>query len=398
MKRVLHITHLYPKPYDPMLGITMHSQVKTLQEFGWLSKVIAPVPWSPFPINRFSQKWEAYSKVPKYDVIDGIEVYYPRYLAFPKAWFFSVLARFMYFGILPVARKIADCFPFDLIHAHMALPDGFAGMLLRQLFKTPFVVTYQATDLDITLQRSTSCAKLLRKVFKSADAIISPSPRLTQDFESLFCFEPITVPYGIYVHDVVATPPPSLVTKYQNKRVLLSVSRLLPTKGIDLTLRAFSYLVQKYDNLLYVIVGDGTELVHLVKMVEDLNLKQYVKFVGGVPHQQAMEYMAVAEIFALPSWQETFGLVYIEAMAHGKPIVAVKGQGVDGIVSHGETGLLVKPRDVKTLTKAIDFLLSHPEEARAIGERARKLVLENYTWEKNAEKTIKVYKEVLNGT
>ena len=99
----------------------------------------------------------------------------------------------------------------------------------------------------------------------------------------------------------------------------------------------------------------------------------------------------------MPSWQETFGLVYLEAMAHGKPVVAVQGQGVDGIVTHGETGILVKPRDIDTLVEALDFLLSHPEEAKAIGERSRNMVLKNYTWEKNAKRTIEVYHEVLNG-
>jgi len=64
-------------------------------------------------------------------------------------------------------------------------------------------------------------------------------------------------------------------------------------------------------------------------------------------------------------------------------------------VEHGKTGMLVKPRDVDSLVEALDFLLSHPEEAKAMGERGRKLVLENYTWEKNAEKTMEVYSSVL---
>jgi len=83
-------------------------------------------------------------------------------------------------------------------------------------------------------------------------------------------------------------------------------------------------------------------------------------------------------------------------MAHARPVVAVRGQGVDGIVEHGKTGLLVTPRDGDSLFAALDFLLTHPEEARAIGERARELVLNNYTWERNADKTIEVYREVLS--
>jgi len=85
-------------------------------------------------------------------------------------------------------------------------------------------------------------------------------------------------------------------------------------------------------------------------------------------------------------------------MAHGKPVIACRGEGIEDVITDGEAGLLVKPKDVESLVEALDFLLSHPEEAQAMGERARTLVLENYTWEKNAEKTIKVYEEVLKNS
>lgn len=146
---------------------------------------------------------------------------------------------------------------------------------------------------------------------------------------------------------------------------------------------------------MYLVVGDGPERNALERLVSSLNLNTHVKLIGQVSHSKAMEYMAGCEIFTMPSWQETFGLVYIEAMAHAKPIIGVRGHGVDGIVEHGKTGMLVKPRDVDSLVEALDFLLNHLEEARAMGERGRKLVLENYTWEKNAERTIAVYEEVL---
>jgi glycosyltransferase involved in cell wall biosynthesis len=159
---------------------------------------------------------------------------------------------------------------------------------------------------------------------------------------------------------------------------------------------ALKQLTNKYPDLVYLIVGEGHERQALGHLVRQLNLTDHVEFIGQLPFQQVMEYISVCDVFTLPSWQETFGLVYVEAMAHGKPAIGVQGQGVDGIVTHGETGMLVKPRDVGSLVEALDFFLSHPEEARVMGERARRLVLENYTWEKNAQKTIEVYKEVLN--
>lgn len=393
--RVLHITHLYPRPYDHLLGIAMHKQVKALEAQGCRQKVLSPTAFAPFPIKHVSQRWKSYSKVPIHDVLDGIEVYYPRYMVFPKAFLFASSGVRMHWGIRRLVREIEREFPFDLIHAHMALPDGYAGMLISMEYRKPLVLTFQATDLDITANRSRSCLSALEKVFSYAERVISPSPRLAKALVSRFGIEPVVVGYGIDASEVVTTGS-ELLSSYQGHRILLSVSRLIPTKGIDLNIRALKYLVNKYENLLYLVVGEGPERPVLERLTRELSLTEHVIFIGQVSHERAMEYMATCEVFTLPSWQETFGLVYIEAMAHAKPVVAVQGQGVDGIVIHGETGLLVKPRAVDSLVEALDFLLSHPDEAKTMGERARRLVLENYTWEKNAERTIKIYHEVLS--
>ena len=107
--------------------------------------------------------------------------------------------------------------------------------------------------------------------------------------------------------------------------------------------------------------------------------------------------MAACDIFTLPSWSEGFGVVYLEAMATGRPVIGCEGEGIEDLVEQGKTGLLVKPKCVDSLVEALDFLLSYPEEARAMGERARKLVIENYTWGTNASKMIEVYRGILDG-
>ncbi|MBC2724843.1 MAG: glycosyltransferase family 4 protein, partial [Desulfosporosinus sp.] len=120
-----------------------------------------------------------------------------------------------------------------------------------------------------------------------------------------------------------------------------------------------------------------------------------VEFLGRLDHKEIIKYMAKTDIFSLPSWNEGFGVVYIEAMSQGRPVIGCKGEGIEDFVEDGKTGMLVKPENVDSLVKAIDYLLSNTDKAQAIGERAQRFILKNYTWEKNAEKTIKVYKEVL---
>jgi len=392
--RILAISHLYPVPHDEFQGLYVHKQMKGLINQGYEVITIAPVAWAPFPINHMNRKWKLYSEVPEYAVMDGIEVFYPRYLVFPKAFFFASSGSRLYHRIKGLADNTFQRFPFDIIHAHTALPDGYAAMLLSKRYETPLVTTFQATDLDITIHRNHKCFNAIHKVFQSSAKVIAPSPRLRETLHQKMGVHSEMISYGIYKEEIF-TSKTTLSKQYKGRSTLLSVSRLIPTKGIDLNIKAIAKLQEKYPNIYFLIIGEGKERARLEKLVEDLNLQSKVQFLGQLSHQKVMEYMSVCDIFSLPSWQETLGIVYLEAMAHGKPIIGCQGQGVDGIVIDGETGFLAKPRDVNSLLNAIDFLLDNPQEAQEIGERAKKFVLENYTWEKNTQGCMKIYEELL---
>jgi len=393
--KILEISHLYPVYYDLFAGIAIHKQIKTLKNKECEVLVISPISWTPFPIKYMSNKWKKYSKIPCYNTIEDIKIFHPRYLVFPKAYFLASSGIRMYYGIRKLVKKLWHVFPFDLIHAHMALPDGYAGMLLSMDYNKPLVVTTRGTDLDATANRNIQCTQSLQKVFNKASKVISPSPQLSYKLYRHFKINPVTICNGIDPKEIYSSKS-NLYFKYKNRYILLSASRLIQTKGIDLNLYALKRLIFKFNNIFYLIIGDGPTRESLEQLTNYLGLKEYVKFLGQQTHCRVMEYMSICNIFSMPSWQETFGLVYAEAMAHGKPIIGCQGQGVDGIVEHGKTGLLVKPKDVDSLVEALDYLLSNPDKVQAMGKRARKLILKNYTWEKNAEKTIEIYREVLD--
>ena len=116
---------------------------------------------------------------------------------------------------------------------------------------------------------------------------------------------------------------------------------------------------------------------------------------GNQPHKNVMEFMSKTNLFSLPSWKEGFGIVYIEAMAHGKPVIAVKGEGIEDVIVHGENGFLIEPKSVDSLVDTLDFLFSNSEHAEEIGQIAMDSVLNHYTWTNNAISNIGVYKELL---
>jgi len=396
--KVLVISHMYPSTFNEIGGVFVHEQVKALVAKGVEIQVVSPIPWTPFPINYLSSKWENYSNIPERTIYERINIWYPHYITFPRAWFFASSGQRMYLGIKDIALKIYKEFQFDLIHAHVALPDGFAGMNIAQKYKRPLIITTHGQDFQQTIFKSKKSKKNIEKVINFSKKSIVVSRKLKKIGEKYLQVnndKMIVVPNGINMRDI-CTETSKNFKEYKGKKVILSVSHLIKIKGIDLNLKAIAKLEQKYTDIIYLIIGKGEEKKELEKLVNKLNLQDVVIFIGEVPHYKVMEYMASCDIFSLPSWNEGFGIVYLEAMAHGKPVIGCEGEGIEDFVEHDKSGLLVKPKDVDSLVKALDFLLSNPTKAQEIGKRARDLVLKNYTWEKNAKKTIEVYREVLN--
>ncbi|RJE47609.1 glycosyl transferase [Dehalobacter sp. MCB1] len=394
--KILVISHMYPSSQNPAYGIFIHKQVKALQDQGCEIKVVSPVPYAPWPLPALQPKWRAYASIPDHDVVDGVEVYYPRYLEFPRSYFLEQSGYFMYRGIRRQIAQIRRDFPFELIHAHVALPDGHAAFLLKKDDDVPLVVTIHGQDFQSTMSKNEKCRRRLFEVLEGTDRIITVSSKLKNIIrDQAFFSKTEVINNGIDLNDCV--PPPDISDNTRKEIRILSVSNLKKTKGIDLNLRAVSSLTGKYPSLKYFIAGDGEERQALEDLTESLNLKDKVIFLGKLTHPEVMKEMAEADIFSLPSWQEGFGVVYIEAMAQGLPVIGVRGEGIEDALIHGQNGLLVAPRNVEDLTGTLDSLLRDAVYCRRLGEAGRQTVLDRFTWSNNAARTAGVYQTLTGG-
>ncbi|UNC93611.1 glycosyltransferase [Candidatus Contubernalis alkaliaceticus] len=394
---IIVIARCYPTKYNETYGIFVHEQVKALIQSGCNIKVISPTPWAPFPLNRISQKWSNYSEVPPSGVFQGVEVFYPRYMDFPKSFWKASSGIRAYFGIKSCLEKIHQDFKFELIHAHAALPAGAAGVRLASYYNVPCVVTIHGDDLQKSIHMGKGSYNEISRCLNYADSIVLVSNKLknlTYKYFPEVIDRCLVIPNGFNKDQILKNNKPA-ANKYKNKKVMLSASNLYRPKGIDLNLLAVSQLIHEFPDLFYVVLGDGPEKQRLYNIAKKLGILKNVEFTGRVPYQKVMEYMSNCYLFVLPSWEEGFGVVYLEAMAHGKPVIACKGEGIDGVVVHQENGILVKPNDLSTLVEGIKYLLSHPDEAVKMGNLARKLVHSEYTWSLNALRNIEVYNNIL---
>lgn len=394
--KVLVLSNLYPNQLNHIRGGFARSQVLNLSRLGCLVKVVSPVPYAPFPINVFLPKWKNSNQVPLSLVDEGIAVFHPRYLLLPR----NLLLRYAGYSYYLATKKLVDRlyrdWGFDLIHAHTAFPDGYAAMLFSRIYKLPFMVTIHGRDLQDIVNRDTGCKKAVLEVLRSAAVVVNVSHKLSKlcRFYIGESRKITVVGNGIELNDLYTGQSP-LREIYSGQRVILSVGSLKKTKGHDLTLRAFKALLPEFSKVRLLVIGGGEEEKKLQALARELGIADLVEFIPPQPHDRVMEYMSICDLFVLPSWREGFGIVYLEAMVHGKPVIGIKGQGVDDFIVSGENGLLVEPFDVAGLAGAMAALLKDNAFAGWLGANARETVLKNYTWQDSAKRIRDIYSSLL---
>jgi len=167
---------------------------------------------------------------------------------------------------------------------------------------------------------------------------------------------------------------------------LLSIARLVSRKGQDMVLRALPELLATYPSLVYHIVGSGPERERLERLVSELGVGEHVVFHGTLVGPAKEEWLAKCDVFVLPCREtatdfEPFGIVYLEAMQHARPVVAGRSGGVPGVVVDGETGILVDPYDSTAIAAGVRHVLDNPAEARRLGRNGWQAVRDRFRWE-----------------
>lgn len=169
-------------------------------------------------------------------------------------------------------------------------------------------------------------------------------------------------------------------------RVILTVGRLTPRKGIDTVIRALPKVIHQVPNAVYMVVGEGEDRSRLEALAREMGVSDHVLFEGAVPFSQLPTTYNLCDVFVTPSRSappsvEGFGIVFLEANACGKPVIGARSGGIPDAIVDGETGLLVEPDDEEGLTEALVSLLSDPARCQALGQAGRTRVEQAYTWD-----------------
>ena len=384
--RIAHLTPVFP-PYESGVSTICFYEAKELAKVGHKITVFTP---------DFHQR----SKISRKDLPFRVKYLKP---------------LFEYGNAAFVPQIVGWLKNFDIIHLHYPFCGASEALFFAQRFikRRPLFLTYH-NDLKANGLKGEIFFKIynqifLKRIIKEVDRILISSFNFVpdsqlKDYFSLFRQKFIELPLAV---DTQIFSPRSkrkdLIEKYEIKDdeiVILFVGALDKShfyKGLEILLESLARLKQSFSNFKLLVVGDGDLKPYYINLVDNLRLGLKVIFAGSVSHHELSAYYNLADLFVFPSRQpETFGLVVLEAMACGKPIIASDWPALRNLVKPTVNGFLFQPSNVQDLMVRILNFFEKPELIKEFGQASRQMVRDEFSWPVHIKKLVSIYEEFFN--
>jgi len=303
---------------------------------------------------------------------------------------------------------------YELVHANFFM-SGKVAMELKHRLNIPFVITFHALGAVRRMHQKTADRfpeerlDIELELVRVADRIIAECPQDKEDLMTYYRADPAKIsiiPCGFNPEEFFPMDKQLSRTALKleaSDKVILQLGRMVPRKGVDNVIKAFSLLVQQYQQVKLIIVGGeaanngnpNAELDRLRKLAAEAGVGGDVIFTGRKDREQLKIYYDAADVFVTTPWYEPFGITPLEAMACATPVIGSNVGGIKHSVVEGKTGFLVPPDDPQSLADRISLLFDNPELLNSMAENAMSHVHSNFTWDRVADQLNEVYLEVL---
>lgn len=346
------------------------------------------------------------------ETIDGIRVhrfayFYPyrfQRLSTETGMYLSLSRSFLAWFQLPIflisewyaANRVVSRFHIDVIHSHWIVPQGFAGVVCKITRHKPHLVSSHVADAQVFVKWR-SLKPLLRLILSGTDMLTTNSTFTKNIIGNLL---PVPCPVRVIPMGVVPVEPDWSGKPDPNAPRILYVGRLIEWKGIDTLIRAMGSVVRAKPDAILTIVGSGEEQGHLESLSRDLGIADHVHFAGQVSDDQLSNLYSCSTVLVLPSQSsrgfvmEGLGVVLLEAMSHGVPVIGSNTGGIPDIIDDGKNGSLFPAGDDKVLAEKILCIVSDPEKARRFRGEGYETVRLRFSWDAISEKFSEAYGQI----
>ncbi|MBW6440614.1 glycosyltransferase family 4 protein [Patescibacteria group bacterium] len=317
-----------------------------------------------------------------------------------------------YFYVIPIPfgskmKEVVKDLKLDILHSHQPYSLGSEALKFSKELNIPLVFTYHIKYEDyshyIPLVPGFIAKKYIRKVTvgysNQCDNVIAPSTAIKTLLRDHKIVAPISIiPSGIDIDNFANSTCQrnQIREKYKIKSdeiMLITASRLVEEKNIKFIVESFSLMKKKFGKIKLMIVGDGAVRKELEEMAKNIGLEKDVVFTGLVDKNEIINLYQASDIFVFASHTETQGLVAVEAMAAGSPVVAIRASGIEDIVQDGEDGFLTSNSEEEFAEKVLQ-IAGNEELRKKMAEKAKENArkFEIVPW---VEKIVKLYRSLI---
>ena len=377
---ILVVVHYHYQGINVPTALFVHNQMKAFAQAGHQVRALVPIAW-----GKRGEDGRRFGPALSRMDVDSIEHLFLRHWSFSNYGRNGLNTRCAMAALRRHIDRILEDFRPDVIHAHKLGGNTEVAALLREQAGCPLVFTsHGETQCEEPWK---SDIKQAKPFADKADRVVCVSSATRATMEAARVSAPLQVICnGFAIGSLLSVGE-------KRPGSILQAGYLIPRKHADVTIEAFRLLHGCHPETSLAIIGKGPEREALEEQCARIGLTEAVRFTGEVPNRELLVEMGKTQFFVMPSIQEGFGIVYLEAMASGCITIGTEGEGIADLIVSGENGFLVPPDDPDTIVQVIEWCLEHPEEAAAIAERGRRDALD-LTWEKNAEQYIRLFESL----
>lgn len=288
----------------------------------------------------------------------------------PSKGKFSTLKKYLFWFMKSMVYMLKNNRRISLTHAHYAFPTGLISLIGKKLFDLPYVVTVHGGDIDKMATKNAKIESITKKILQRADAVIVVGERLKLNvIEHFGVAEERVHLMSMGVDTSIFRPMSKLEARRElgiplEDKMLLYVGNMIEAKGILDLVKAAKMVSKESTNISLYTIGSGKDESFMQKFIEQTSSNEMqIIHKLPMPQKEIAKWIAAADVFVLPSHQEGFGLVALESMAIGTPVVGTDVGGLSYLLADG-SGILVKPKNPESLASGLKTALSEPLEKR----------------------------------
>lgn len=380
MPRVFSIATLYPNSHRPRFGTFVARQMEALAARGdWEVTVINPIGVPPVPLGRY----KALAAAATSGTEGGVDVHRPRFTLIPAVGG-PFNPRMIAKAVLPIAQRLHDAAPCDLIDAQFFYPDGPAAAAIAQELRLPLSIKARGADISHWGHKSYAL-QMMKQASDQASGLLAVSEALKRDMAALgFPESKIAVHYTGLDRDLfhplgrkqcrLKLAEDFNVRLGEGECLLATVGALIPRKGQHFVIRALAQLPEAQ----LVLVGTGGDEAALRQLAIELGVPNRVHFLGSLDHGQLPVLLSAADAMVLPSASEGLANAWVEALACGTPLIVTEAGGVRELVTAPEAGRIVarNPEAIAAGVREVVAVGYAPEEVAQVAAQ--------FSWDANA--------------